>query len=68
VAEPVSPVGQTRLASEHLYLRLYEERGADVRICRVPGIYGPGRTLRDRLEGGPTGGWTTSSSGCPAST
>jgi nucleoside-diphosphate-sugar epimerase len=52
VAEPVSPVGQTRLASEHLYLRLHEERGADVRICRVPGIYGPGRTLRDRLEGG----------------
>jgi len=51
-AEPISPVGRTRLASERLYLRLHEERGADVRICRVPGIYGPGRTLRGRLEGG----------------
>jgi nucleoside-diphosphate-sugar epimerase len=49
---PASPLGEARLDAEEIYLRLYQERGIPVRICRVPGIYGPGRTLRDRLETG----------------
>ena len=50
--DPVSPVGRARAASEQIYLQMHEEQGLPVRICRVPGIYGPGRTLRQRLESG----------------
>lgn len=49
---PASPLGEARVAAEEIYLRLYHERGLPVRVCRAPGIYGPGRTLRDRLETG----------------
>jgi len=49
---PASPLGEARLEAEEIYLRLYHERGLPVRICRAPGIYGPGRTLRGRLETG----------------
>jgi nucleoside-diphosphate-sugar epimerase len=49
---PSSPVGQARVDSERVYLELFAERGMPVRICRVPGIYGPTRTLRQRLETG----------------
>jgi nucleoside-diphosphate-sugar epimerase len=49
---PASPVGHARLHAETLYLRAHEEHGLPVRIARVPGIYGPGRTLRQRLESG----------------
>ncbi len=49
---PSSPLGQARVESERIYLDLFEERGVPVRICRAPGIYGPGRTLRQRLESG----------------
>jgi nucleoside-diphosphate-sugar epimerase len=51
-AEPASPLGAARLATESLYLAAHAERGLPVRIARVPGIYGPGRTLRERLETG----------------
>jgi nucleoside-diphosphate-sugar epimerase len=49
---PVSPLGEARLETEHLYLDLHRTDGFPARICRVPGIYGPGRTLRERLESG----------------
>lgn len=51
-AKPNSPVGEARLEAERIYLRAHEEVGLPARICRVPGIYGPGRTLRQRLETG----------------
>jgi nucleoside-diphosphate-sugar epimerase len=49
---PVSPQGEARLEAEGIYRDLHATRGFPVRICRVPGIYGPGRTLRERLESG----------------
>ncbi len=50
--EPASPIGKARLESEEIYLEHFHKNGLPVRICRVPGIYGPGRTLRQRLETG----------------
>jgi nucleoside-diphosphate-sugar epimerase len=50
--DPASPIGTARVESERLYLDSFAEAGLPVRICRVPGIYGPGRTLRQRLENG----------------
>jgi nucleoside-diphosphate-sugar epimerase len=49
---PTSPLGHARVEAEKIYLDLYARKGTPVRICRVPGIYGPGRTLRQRLETG----------------
>jgi nucleoside-diphosphate-sugar epimerase len=49
---PSSPLGKSRVESENLYLETHTGSGLPVRICRVPGIYGPGRTLRQRLETG----------------
>lgn len=49
---PASPAGEARAAAERVYLEAWEERGLPARICRVPGVYGPGRTLRGRLETG----------------
>jgi nucleoside-diphosphate-sugar epimerase len=49
---PSSPLGEARVDSEKEYLDLFRERGFPARVCRVPGIYGPGRTLRARLETG----------------
>ncbi|HEX7243513.1 MAG TPA: NAD-dependent epimerase/dehydratase family protein [Longimicrobiaceae bacterium] len=49
---PSSPAGEARVAAEQAYLEAWERFGLPVRICRVPGIYGPGRTLRERLERG----------------
>lgn len=51
-ADPVSALGEARLESERVYLEQFEATGLPARICRVPGIYGPGRTLRQRLETG----------------
>jgi nucleoside-diphosphate-sugar epimerase len=54
-ATPVNPssaVGEARVEAERVYLDAWRERGLPARICRVPGIYGPGRTLRERLERG----------------
>lgn len=50
--QPASPAGQARVEAERVYLELFEKCGTPVRICRAPGIYGPGRTLRQRLESG----------------
>ncbi len=49
---PNSPLGEVRVHCEDLYLDHLQEEGLPVRICRCPGIYGPGRTLRKRLETG----------------
>lgn len=50
--DPSSPLARARLESERIYLDLHAEHGLPVRICRAPGIYGPGRTLKHRLETG----------------
>lgn len=47
---PSSPAGEARAAAERVYLDAFGETGLPVRLCRAPGIYGPGRTLRERLE------------------
>ncbi|HEX2188560.1 MAG TPA: NAD-dependent epimerase/dehydratase family protein [Longimicrobiaceae bacterium] len=49
-AHPSSSVGEARVEAERVYLDAWREHGLPVRICRAPGIYGPGRTLRERLE------------------
>ncbi len=49
---PTSPLGEARAESEQIYLNLFRQQRFPARICRAPGIYGPGRTLRQRLEGG----------------
>ena len=49
---PSSPLGKARVEAEKIYMDCYRDLGARVRIARVPGIYGPGRTLRQRLETG----------------
>lgn len=49
---PSSPLGRARVESEEIYLSLAADGRLPARVCRVPGIYGPGRTLRPRLEGG----------------
>jgi nucleoside-diphosphate-sugar epimerase len=49
---PTSPLGEARVESERIYLEAFGRDRLPVRICRVPGIYGPGRTLRQRLETG----------------
>lgn len=50
--DPSSPLGRARVESEQVYLDCFREGGVPIRICRSPGIYGPGRTLRRRLESG----------------
>lgn len=50
--EPTSPLGRARMDAEGVYLELHASVGLPARICRAPGIYGPGRTLRHRLETG----------------
>ncbi|HET7274429.1 MAG TPA: NAD-dependent epimerase/dehydratase family protein [Longimicrobiaceae bacterium] len=50
--QPSSPLGEVRARSEQIYLDEFRRNGFPVRICRSPGIYGPGRTLRQRLESG----------------
>jgi nucleoside-diphosphate-sugar epimerase len=49
---PGSAFGDARLEAEQIYLEMLRSRGLPVRICRAPTIYGPFRTLRDRLESG----------------
>jgi nucleoside-diphosphate-sugar epimerase len=49
---PASPLGRARLDAERMYRGLHEDAGFPARVCRAPGIYGPGRTLKRRLESG----------------
>lgn len=50
--DPSSPFGVARLQAEQIYREAHRTAALPVRICRTPGIYGPGRTLRSRLERG----------------
>jgi nucleoside-diphosphate-sugar epimerase len=52
VPDPDSPTGRARLAAERAVLRHGWVHDARPRIVRPAGIYGPGRTLRRRLEEG----------------
>lgn len=49
---PASPAGAARAEAEAAYLAAFRDHALPARVCRVPGIYGPGRTLRQRLETG----------------
>lgn len=49
---PSSPLGRARVEAETIYLEAVLAHGLPARVCRAPGIYGPGRTLRQRLETG----------------
>lgn len=51
-AEPNSSIGHARLEAEEIYLDHHHRTGFPVRICRASRVYGPGRTLRERLETG----------------
>lgn len=44
--------GRARLAGELSSLQAARQGSAPVRVCRITGIYGPGRTLRRALESG----------------
>ena len=50
--DPATAFGQAQAEAERIYLDCYRENGLPVRICRAATIYGPHRTLRERLEGG----------------
>lgn len=49
---PESLTAKARHASEQQVLAAVETRGVAARVCRITGIYGPGRTLRRALESG----------------
>lgn len=49
---PDSSTGRARLTAERTVLEKGWSRDARPRIARVSGIYGPGRTLRDRIRKG----------------
>lgn len=49
---PDSSTGRARLTAERTVLEKGWSRDARPRIARVAGIYGPGRTLRERIRGG----------------
>lgn len=51
-ARPSAPIGRARVEAERLLLEVHRSESLPVRVCRAPGIYGPGRTLRARLETG----------------
>jgi nucleoside-diphosphate-sugar epimerase len=44
--------GSTRHACERQAIEAARARGIPTRVCRITGIYGPGRTLRRSLESG----------------
>lgn len=50
--EPRGRTAVARLAAERRSLEAAREGRAPVRVCRITGIYGPGRTLRRALERG----------------
>jgi len=50
IADGVADEG--RIAAEELVLDAAKRHGLPVRVCRISGIYGPGRTLRGLLESG----------------
>lgn len=51
-ARPGSERGRRRLAAEHAWMRLGRDSGKTVAVFRLPGIYGPGRSVLDDLRDG----------------
>jgi len=49
---PASERGRRRLAAERRWLELGAKTGKCVMVFRLPGIYGPGRSVLDDLEAG----------------
>ncbi|MFM9939685.1 MAG: SDR family oxidoreductase [Hyphomicrobiaceae bacterium] len=49
---PTSARGKRRLQAEQAWQQLGAARGANVFILRLPGIYGPGRSAIDAVQGG----------------
>ncbi len=49
---PETPEARARLAAELVVLEAGARREMPTRICRITGIYGPGRTLKGALAGG----------------
>jgi len=49
---PTGPRGRRRAASEQEWLACYRDRGCPVHIFRLPGIYGPGRSVFDQIRNG----------------
>ncbi|UCF18350.1 MAG: NAD-dependent epimerase/dehydratase family protein [Gemmatimonadota bacterium] len=50
--DPASVAGRERRLAEDAVVELGDVLGISKRICRITGIYGPGRTLRGALESG----------------
>ncbi len=47
---PTSERGRLRLEAERDWLALCKDRGVPVHVFRLPGIYGPGRSVFDKLR------------------
>ncbi len=52
IPEPTSPRAARRLAAEIAWQCFAAETGAPLHIFRLPGIYGPGRSVLDQLRAG----------------
>lgn len=52
VARPAGPAARARRAAERAIVEATWTYQTPTRICRIAGVYGPGRTLRRALEGG----------------
>lgn len=51
--EPVNPSGargQRRVEAEREWISLFHDRGVPVHVFRLPGIYGPGRSVFDQIR------------------
>lgn len=53
--EPASERGQRRLVAERQWQDLAAKSGARLHLCRLAGIYGPGRNAIESLQGGTRG-------------
>jgi nucleoside-diphosphate-sugar epimerase len=49
---PTTPLGKSRLQAEQAWLSLFHEHGLPVHVFRLSGIYGPGRSVFNRIQNG----------------
>ena len=47
---PTNLRGKLRMKSEYQHLKLFKQHALPVHIFRLPGIYGPGRSIFERLQ------------------
>jgi len=47
---PTGTRGERRVAAEQAWLSLHRDHGLPVHVFRLPGIYGPGRSVLDRIR------------------